>query len=127
MAIPFSLTITGSVTAVPYPGTPAPGQSLQSFMNLGMQSNPTQRSEGVRSLIAAVDVDLDFGSVTKATFLALKVLSGALSMKITTPLGTDQIVPAGDQYLLSTPNPGQEMTAVKLSGTGDFQFILAGN
>lgn len=127
MAIPFQLQVVGSVSAIPFPGGPAEGQSLQEFVNLGQITNPTQRSAGVRSLISAVDEPLDFGSVTAGTFLTLRVLSGSLSMKVTTPLATDQVIPCGGQVLLYTPNPGQQMTAIKLTGTADFQFVLAGN
>lgn len=48
-------------------------------------------------------------------------------MLLTSAVGTDQALKVSDLFLWHSPNPGDELTAIKLVGTGDCEYFLAGD
>jgi hypothetical protein len=125
----FELIVTGAVQASPFASLSG-GQSLQDFLTFNIRKSYTGRSADVTSVVGATDLApyvLPLGTITKVRFLAIHVLSGALKAKLTTPSETDQVVRFGDWLVIHAPNPGEELTSIKLVGTADLEHFLSGD
>lgn len=122
------LSITGVVSASPVTAT-LNAPSLNDNLNLGMSKSYPIETAG-RPPVAGTDMApfvLPLQGMTKARFLALRVMSGSLKVKVSTPNGgADQVLPASDLFVIHNPNSGDELTAIKLIGTADIEYILAG-
>jgi hypothetical protein len=124
----FELQVTGAVQASPFASLSG-GQSLQDFLTFNVRKAYNGRSADVSS-IAATDgspYTLPLGTIAKVRFLGIHVLAGALKALLTNPSETDQVVRFGDWLFLHCPNPGEELTAIKLVGTADFEYFVAGD
>lgn len=104
----------------------AAAPSLQPTLDLGLKRTYPEHQEGHLSLEAATDYALPLGTVAAVRFLALRVISGTLQVKVTSAVGTDQSFRLSDLLVLSTPATGDELTAIKLTGTADVEYIAAG-
>lgn len=123
------LDVLGAVQvnpAIPVTSVTAAAPSFFAGMNLGLRRTFAEHQEGGLKLSAAVDTPLPFGTVAAAAFLALRVTSGSVLLKITTPAGTDQTVRVSDLLLLSVPTAGDEITGITITGTAEIEYILAG-
>jgi hypothetical protein len=109
--------ITGYTQAAP---------SLSATFNLGSSRTYPKHKEGSESLSAAVNFALPLGGITAVRFLALRVIAGSLLVKVTSAAGTDQAFRVSDLLIIGAPTAGDELTAVKLTGSGDVEFIAAG-
>lgn len=113
---------------VPQPG----GPSLQDVASLAVRasygSTKTARPSIINAtLLAPYVVPLD--TITKVRLLFVRVVTGnSIKLLLTTPNGgADQVVPVSDQILIHVPNPGDEITAVKVVGSADLNVFLAGD
>jgi hypothetical protein len=124
----FQLIQTGVIQAQPAQSTVG-GQSLQEVGSLDIVTSYTKRIAGVPSIVGASDAVpyvLPFDTMTACRYVWLHVLSGAAKVKITTATETDQIIRVGSTLILHAPNPGEELTAIKVVGTCDLEYFLAG-
>jgi hypothetical protein len=76
---------------------------------------------------------LNLQGITKVRFFAIRLLSGAtIQVKITTGLGV-AIIPVSNLWTWSSPNPGDEITAIAFvtgggaGGTQDIAYAIAGD
>lgn len=130
MAQPFMLQVRGVIQLQPFAAIPA-GPSQRAIGDIDILASYSQRMADSPSIINATSLApyvVPFGTVTKANFVAIRQVSGALYGKLTTANETDQIVRfAGGWLIVWVPNAGEEITAVKLIGTGDAETFIAGN
>jgi len=121
---------TGALQAAPTPAS-STFPSLQDIGNTSFQRTYSQRISGSPSVVGATDgvpFILPFGSVTKCRMFWLRVNGGgSLKVKFTTPLATDQVLNVADEWLWHSPNEGDQMTAIKLIGTGETEYLVAGD
>lgn len=129
MAIPALVTHTGSLSGTPAQGAVAT-PSLQEIINTSFAgtfgSSKSARPSIVNATLMSPFV-LPFETITKCRCFALSVVSGAMTVLITTAAGTDQAYPVSGLWLWFSPQPGTEITSIKLVGTADVQYFLAGD
>jgi hypothetical protein len=99
------------------------GPSLVKTLNLGTGQVVDEHMDGYLSLVSAINTVLPFGTITTASYLALRVLSGALIVELTTPAGSAQLVTVARWLILD----GAAITLIRLSGTATLEFILGGS
>lgn len=130
MGQPALVTVTGAVTITPvvggFPGSPSLTDTLQIYVQAAYGSWKTGRPNISAPLIGSPFV-VPLEGIAKVRFLAFKT---ALPMKVllTTPNGgADQAVPVSDELVIHAPGAGDEMTAIKVVGTGDISYVIAGD
>jgi hypothetical protein len=131
VAIPAQVTHTGSVSATPTAGSGFSGvPSLQDILNTSFSATYQVRKGAAPSVVGATDLlpfVLPFETITKARMFALRVASGSLKMLLTSAAGADQLLRVSSLFMWHAPNPGDELTAIKLVGTADIEYILCGD
>jgi hypothetical protein len=77
-----------------------------------------------RELVSATNESLMPVGIAAASFVYLRVYGGAVTLRITSALGTTQVVPCDEVFfLVSTTSP---ITAITVSGTAQIEGIIAG-
>jgi len=128
MSQPSTIGINGAVVASPA-NTAQFAPSLQEMLSISCErtySYKSGNSATVNNLIGSPYV-VPLGSVTKVRFLALRVIGAALQVLVTSASGTDQTFKVSDLWLWHSPNEGDQLTAIKLVGTADIEYVLAGD
>lgn len=89
-----------------------------------------QSAKGGNISVASTDPSpytLPLEGILKVRVFGLRLLSGAtMKVKITTALGVATF-PCSDELVIHSPNPGDEITAIQLIGTGDILYAIAGD
>lgn len=70
---------------------------------------------------------LPFETITKVRVIVMRVRGGTIRLKLTSAAGTDQVIPVSELLVWTSPNAGDEVTAIKIVGTADVEYILAGD
>lgn len=123
------ITVAGVVRGSPATSALFTPTAFEPFLDLALEATygsvkATQRSVNVD---AAHPEALPLEGITKARFLAFRLLSGStMQIWLTTALGVAKI-PVSDEFVLHVPNPGDEVTAIQLVGTADFSYLIAGD
>ena len=128
MAVPAIIRHTGSLSGVPSTATTI-YPSLQEIGNTSFERTYSQRMSGAPSVIGATDLLpflLPLGTLTKVRMLWLRCTQ-SIKLKITSPVGIDQVLNVSDEILLHNPNEGDQLTAIKLVGTADIEYAVAGD
>lgn len=127
MSSPVTVQLSGAVSVVPI-GC-APGLSLYDTLRLSLTATYAEQASGsptVNSPTTPVAVGL--GSIAKVRFLAMKFQGQSFRVLVTSPNGgVDQVLPTSDLIIIHAPNVGDEITALKVVGVGQFSYIAAGN
>lgn len=90
-------------------------------------------SKGARpSVVGATDGApflFAFETITRVRAFAVKARGGGGKLKLTSALGTLQILPLGSDAMLLwfDPTPGDELTAIAFVGTADLEYVIAGD
>lgn len=103
--------------------------SLQDFLGLNLQATYGASKGGAISVDAQPNAPfvLPFEGVVSGRFFAMRLVSGqTVRLTITTALGT-AVVPVSDEFVLHSPAPGDQFTALSISGTADLRYLLAGD
>lgn len=82
------------------------------------------------SIIGATELSpfvVPFETITKVRCFAISVVSGSMELLLTSAFGTDQKFSVSGLWLWFSQQPGTELTAIKLAGTADVQYFLAGD
>lgn len=128
MAQAATLLVVGVVTAQPSTASIF-ACTLQELLPLNT-SAVYESVKGTVISVASTDLapfNVPFEGITKGRFFALRLAAGAtMKVKVTTALGV-AVFPVSDLFLLHVPNPGDEVTAIQLVGTGDVAYCLAGD
>jgi hypothetical protein len=126
------VTVTGAATVDPASSALFVPSSLSQFLSLNLEVTYGSAKGMERTTTGTVGSPdtLPLEGITKARFLAIRLLSGAsLQVWITTALGLAKI-PVSDEFVWHAPNPGDEATLIQLAQAGssvDFQYVLAGD
>lgn len=77
--------------------------------------------------LAPYTVNLD--GITSVNLLAVRILSSSASVKVkvTSAVGTDQTVSVSGLYVWHSPVAGDVLTAIKLVGTAQLEYLVAGS
>lgn len=118
--------IVGSVNSGP--SSPTGTTNLSSFVDLAVDVvYPSAASGNVA--IAGTDLDpfvIEGFAATRV--LAFRAVDGdSFVLKLTSAAGTDQEVPCSDLLVLHAPKAGDELTAIKVTGTGRVEYFVAGS
>lgn len=101
--------------------------SLYTTINMGEVRNCAESTGGTIDIASpGSDVPLGLGTIASLSLLFLRVISGAIEVKLTSSLGTTQTfgLGSGGQALLSNFSP--VVTAVALRGTGVVEYLAGG-
>lgn len=128
MAQAATIKVIGAVTAQPQTAS-IYSCTLQELLPLQSEA-VYEASRGTVTSVASTDLapfSVPFEGITKGRLFALRLLAGVtMKVKVTTALGVATF-PVSDLFLLHVPNPGDEVTAIQLVGTGDVAYALAGD
>jgi hypothetical protein len=128
VGLPVLVQVNGAVTinpVVPSSGSPSLSDVMQILVRASYNS-----SKNARVSVAATDGSpyvVPLEGIAKVRFAAFKFGGQAMKMKITTAAGTDQVVPTSDIFILHAPGGGDEVTAIKVVGTGTVEYVIAGD
>ena len=117
----FSTTVSGTIVH-----TPASGYAPKGTLSIPLTAisvTTLKHSHQVINAQADVDTVLSLGDLTSVKLCLIQKQSGSIIFKITTADGTDQVVPVGKLFLWE--NESKPITAVKYTGTGEFEVFLA--
>lgn len=68
------------------------------------------------------------GAIAAVRALAIRAVDGqSLVVKLTSAVGVDQAVPVSDLLLVRAQNTGDQLTAIKVVGTGRIELLIAGD
>lgn len=128
MATPVTVSHSGALRASPA----ASPSTLMEIVQTSFEATYQGSKSSHPTISGATDgspfvVGLD--GVAKVRVFALRVNSGSLKVKVTSAVGTDQAINVGSNGLMlwHSPYVGDEVTAIKLVGTGDCDIVLAGD
>jgi hypothetical protein len=101
------------------------------MLNTSFQGTYSASKSSRLSVVGATDLSpyvFPMDSVAKARAIGMRVINGAsIKALLTSPVGTDQAISTGSLLLWHSPNPGDEITAIKLVGTADIEILIAGD
>lgn len=103
--------------------------NLDDALDLGFQVRYPASDFGSPSLQATMGspFEVAVGVMEKISLFAVKVHSGGpIFVLITTAAGVDQIIPVSESLILFNPTPGSEIVSVKLVGTAEVEYTVAG-
>jgi hypothetical protein len=85
--------------------------------------------EDIAGATMLAPVVLPLENVVKVRVGVFFATGGSCVLLLTSAAGTDQAVPLGDAglYLFHNPHAGDEITAIKLVGTGTVSYFIAGD
>lgn len=129
MPLPAIIGHTGSVSGTPAQATSGV-PSLQEILNTSFTSTFASSKSARPAIVGATDASpfvLALETITKVRFMAMRVRGGTLKVVVTSAAGTDQAFNLSDVLVWHSPNSGDELTAVKLVGTADLEYVLAGD
>lgn len=126
MAQPVTVTVTGAVTAAPA-ATTALSPSLQDVLPFGISRTYSYRQPSSFSVNSPTNpVSVGLGSITKVRFVMMSVIGASVKVTITTGLGTATF-PVSERWMWSSPNEGDQITAMSLTGVSDIEMLLLGD
>lgn len=82
------------------------------------------------SIIGATDLVpfvIPLETIVKVRMVAFRVRGASLKFLVTSAAGVDQAIKCSDLWLAHMPNAGDEWTAIKVVGTADLEYVLAGD
>lgn len=115
------LQLSASVLHTPQAGVGPTG--ISTIPAKALTQATTRTLHTVLTAVSAVNVSVDFAGIANARFIMIQQLSGSLDFKFTSSKGSDQELPVG--RLMVWENSTEPVTAIKYSGTGEFELFLA--
>lgn len=71
---------------------------------------------------------LNLGAVAGLLAVAIRAVDGqSLVVRITSSAGVDQAIPVSDLFVLKVASTSDQITAVKIVGTGRIEYLVGGN
>lgn len=131
MAASKKLTLAGLLKGQPQAGGPGQSQQTTDFpLDL---SKLYPREDSDTTSIASTDLSpfvLHSSVVPSARIFALRVISGTVKVKLTSASGIDQAlqVSGPEGFMMwASATAGDELTTIKLIGTADVEYLVAGD
>lgn len=130
MALPATISHTGSLS-----GSPASGSigapSLQEILNTSWSGTYGSSKSGRPGIVNATDLlpfTICLETITKVRVLIINVKAGTMKVLVTSAAGIDQAFSISNgNLIMHMPAAGDELTSVKLVGTADIEYVLAGD
>jgi hypothetical protein len=66
-------------------------------------------------------------TIVRVRVFGMRVRGGTMTVNVDSPVGAAQLFPASDITLMHLPFSGSELTAIRLIGTADVEYIIAGD
>lgn len=105
---------------------PNSGQTLQGAVTLQIQAlkqSATKYESGIITGTGIADAVLAMGQVANAKLVVIqKAQSASISFKFSTQGAADQVLPIGRIFVWDCAD--KPITAIKYTGSGDFEFLL---
>jgi hypothetical protein len=73
------------------------------------------------------DLLAGMSSTIAVRFCAIRVLSGTLVIRYSTPTASDQLVPVSDMWVVSNPAAGSEITRLAAQGQANIEIVISGD
>jgi hypothetical protein len=70
---------------------------------------------------------IPLAAITKVRFCLIRVTGASVQVLVTSAAGTDQTFKVSDELVWSSPNEGDQLTAIKLVGVADIEYLIAGD
>lgn len=122
--------IQGAIVAspvVPQPGGPGLQEVASLVTRASYAASKSSRPTIQNTLLSPFVVPLE-GIVKVRIFFVAVLTGGSLIVTYSSPNGgDDQLLPVSDKLLLHNPNPGDELTAIAISGNADIVYFIAGD
>lgn len=122
------ITSAGSVGGAP--ARPEGPAELTSILSLAFTATYAQMDAGSFSFLGTLPSPfvLNPGGITKVRALVIRCLDAqSIQVLVSSALGTDQKVPCSGLFFMHCPKAGDELTAVKLVGSGRIEYLAAGD
>ena len=128
MAVSQKASVVGSVTWGP-PSVSATFPTLAATLSLRDEQTRGQGFSNARSIASpAAFVDLITGTgITTVHFIAIRINSGSLDIRMTTDAAVDAIIRCSNLHVWSSQNSGDGATALAVQGSANFEIIVAGD
>lgn len=117
--------LTGSYSTQPAQGAPSGKASESALLNEIVYLSVKSTNEIL--LADNNPVSVPFGGVEDAAVVFLKSVGGGVEVKLTTALGTDQIIPIDGLFqLISVSNPVQSITLTRTTNVNTLVNVFLG-
>ncbi len=129
MAQPAIVSHTGSLSSSPSSGSIG-SPSLQEVLNTSFSATYGVRKSGAPTINGATTESpfvLDLETIVSVRMIGIQVRSGSLTLRLTSADGTLQNIPISSLFLWHGPASGDQITAIRLVGTGDIEYSIAGD
>lgn len=128
MAIPVTLNHQGALVSAPASAPSSLLERLTTSFEATYQVSRTGHPTIVNATSMAPFV-VALEGIAKVRVLGVKVNSGDIQLLLSSAAGTDQALNVGGLgiFLWYSPYSGDEITSIKMVGTGDVDFLLAGD
>jgi len=130
MAIPNTINHRGILLGSPSAG--GPSSSLSELFKtdfIGTYGGSKSARPTLVAVQPGLPMVLPLEGISKVRMLAAKARGGSIVLMLTSAAGTQQKVTLGSEGLLlwSNTNYGDELTEISAYGTGDLEYVLAGD
>lgn len=128
MAIPVTLCHQGALVSAPASAPSSLLERLTTNFEATYQASRSGHPTVVNATSMAPFV-IALEGIAKVRVFGLRVNSGDMTVVFSSSVGTDQQINVGGLgiFLWYSPYSGDELTAIKLLGTGDADFLIAGD
>lgn len=118
--------VVGTVNAGP--SNAAGTTNLSSYVDLGIEKVYPSVASSNATIASSDGSPFVVAGFTAIRVIAFRSVDGAaFKLKLTSaPGGADQVIPCDDLFVLHVPLAGDEITALKVVGTGRIEYFLAG-
>lgn len=132
MSVPVTLAHQGVLNGTPSNGSLAGGQSLTGLLRTDFSATFPSSKSGRPCITGATFAGTPFvfplEGITKVRIFALRIISGSLLVRFSSPNGgATQIIPVSNFLLIYNPVSGDEFTVIDAEGTANVEYVLAGD
>ena len=121
----FTVDLSGSLQVDPKSVT---GTQAELFASLDLAFKATYAAAIAGNLPISGTFVVPLGAISKVRALAVRSADGqSLVVRVSSAAGNDQAIPLSGPLVLVVDNPGDELTAVSVVGTGRIEYLVAGN
>ena len=130
MGVLQNLQLTGAVTVGPVLPTGLT-PSMTGAMDLSVQQVRAENRQTAMTINSVSpsfqDLLAGMSSTIAVRFCAIRVLSGTLVIRYSTPTASDQLVPVSDMWVVSNPAAGSEITRLAAQGQANIEIVISGD
>lgn len=128
MSFPATIAHNGAVQGSPASassGIPSLLEVLNTSFNATYGASKGARVGIVGATLGAPYI-IPLETIVKVRVVVMRVRGGTMTLSVDSAAGATQLITVSDVVLLHLPFAGSELTALRLSGTADVEYIIAG-